>query len=198
MDARELTIPDPCPADWDAMGGLDGDRARFCEHCQTRVHDLSAMRERDAAAFLAATRATGVCVSYVREPDGSVRFAPDAAPRPTPLIPVDRLRSRAGLGRAVVKTVMAGAVAACAPHGDPQALEIDDGDEAAALDAAIYDEPRIPDRAAPLDPPPVGTPCDDPAAAETASEVEAPRRTVGRRPMRKKGKLQLDRTMGFL
>jgi hypothetical protein len=52
-------IDQPCPLGISERRRLAG----FCTHCETRVHSLDAMSDRDRRAFL--QRATGpVCVSY--------------------------------------------------------------------------------------------------------------------------------------
>jgi hypothetical protein len=64
-----LEVRKPCPANWDDMAG-DGP-VRFCEHCQKRVHDLSAM-PRDAAERLVCQNAGRLCVRLAYAADGSV------------------------------------------------------------------------------------------------------------------------------
>ena len=81
------------------------------------MHDLSAMTEADARALLARAASDDICVSYVSTEDDRIRF------RPAQVVPIGRLRRRptvaaglaAGLGLAL---------AACAPHGEPDALRI--------------------------------------------------------------------------
>src|SRR5688500_13732733 len=64
-----MNIPAPCDADWDSMIG--NDQVRFCEHCNLRVTDLSAMTRRKAMDFVA--RAEGrVCVRFIQKPNGRV------------------------------------------------------------------------------------------------------------------------------
>lgn len=64
-----INIPAPCHADWDSMIG--NDQVRFCEHCDLRVTDLSAMTRRKAMDFVA--RAEGrVCVRFIQKPNGQV------------------------------------------------------------------------------------------------------------------------------
>ena len=64
-----INIPAPCDADWDSMIG--NDRVRFCEHCDLRVTDLSAMTRGQAMDFVA--RAEGrVCVRFIQKPNGGV------------------------------------------------------------------------------------------------------------------------------
>ena len=64
-----INIPAPCDADWDSMIG--NDQVRFCEHCNLRVTDLSAMTRQKAMDFVA--RAEGrVCVRFIQKPNGGV------------------------------------------------------------------------------------------------------------------------------
>ena len=64
-----MNIPAPCDADWDSMIG--NERVRFCEHCQLRVTDLSAMTQRSAMEFVARSRGR-VCVRFIQKPNGSL------------------------------------------------------------------------------------------------------------------------------
>lgn len=72
MHSDRVPIGSPCSVDWGAMTG--DDRRRFCGQCNKHVHDLSAMREREAKALLA----TGdkLCVRYTVKPDGTMRHRP--------------------------------------------------------------------------------------------------------------------------
>jgi hypothetical protein len=65
-----IEVPEPCPADWDAMTG--DDRKRFCAHCQRHVHDLSAMRN-DEVLDLICRSASQLCVQFERAADGQVK-----------------------------------------------------------------------------------------------------------------------------
>ncbi|MCA9719964.1 MAG: hypothetical protein KC468_35180 [Myxococcales bacterium] len=117
MDARQLELSRPCPVDLDAAG-VDRSGARFyCGHCERDVHVLSNMTRAAARAFVEANRGKGVCVSYLRAADGSVRYAPEPAPA---LVPLARLRARAPrLATAAL------ALAACTPHGDGPTVSFD-------------------------------------------------------------------------
>ena len=75
-----LTVTEPCPADWAAMTPVgDGDRTRFCRHCQKHVYDLSSLpraaAERLVAERVAAADPTAgdvMCVRLFRRADGTV------------------------------------------------------------------------------------------------------------------------------
>ena len=43
---KNLTVPSPCPTDWNSMIG--NDQVRFCEHCRFEVHNLSLMTRSQA------------------------------------------------------------------------------------------------------------------------------------------------------
>ena len=59
VSLEQLRVEHPCPASWDAMTG--NDRVRFCEACQKRVYDLSAM-PKDEAERLICEAAGRMCV----------------------------------------------------------------------------------------------------------------------------------------
>jgi len=65
----QITIPEPCNADWDSMVG--NDQVRFCEHCNLHVKDLSAMT-RQAAMRLVSRSQGRLCVRFIQRPDGGV------------------------------------------------------------------------------------------------------------------------------
>ncbi len=68
-----IDVPSPCPADWSAMKAVDGERVRFCRHCDKHVYNLSAM-SREAAEQLMAdqTNAEHFCVRLYKRADGTV------------------------------------------------------------------------------------------------------------------------------
>ena len=75
MPARPISldviqIKQPCSADWDAMPG-DAAR-RYCGDCRLHVHDLSAMRRRDAERLIAEAGRQRVCALVRRDDDGRV------------------------------------------------------------------------------------------------------------------------------
>lgn len=64
---NNVTIPTPCPADWDSMIG--NDQVRFCKHCSLDVHNLSQMTRAKAERLVA--RSNGrLCVRYHHDPNG--------------------------------------------------------------------------------------------------------------------------------
>jgi hypothetical protein len=107
VHARDVDIPEPCHADWDAM--RPADRGRFCGQCRKKVHDLSAMSERDAGRLLARVAdGEDLCVSYLSTADGVIAFSPA-------VVPLSRLR------RLLPVAGLALAAAACTPT-EPQSL----------------------------------------------------------------------------
>lgn len=64
-----LSIPTPCPADWQTMTG--DRRRRFCEECNKYVYDLSAM-SRDEAEALVARFEGRLCARFERDADGVI------------------------------------------------------------------------------------------------------------------------------
>ncbi|MEZ4382664.1 MAG: hypothetical protein R3A79_15105 [Nannocystaceae bacterium] len=184
MDARDLELSRPCPIDLDDLG-VDRSQPRvFCDHCRTTVTDLSKMREAEAAAFVAANRGRGVCISYLRNGRGEVLFADSPRRRPEPaLVPVARLRRAAA--------VAALSLAACAPHGEHVTLEGDAAEDIAVIRSA----PAIPDVSEPdLTPPPHvrapepedDEPCDSTPTQEPEDKrVTRPRGKLRRTPPKK-------------
>ena len=71
---NSIQVKDPCSQDWNKMFG--NDEVRFCEHCVKNVHDLSAMTRKKAEA-LAARSKGGICVRYIRRPDGEIQTVSD-------------------------------------------------------------------------------------------------------------------------
>jgi hypothetical protein len=72
MDAdellRQISIPSPCPADWDAMAG--DNLTRHCESCGKSVVNLSAMSKEDAALLV--DHEEDLCARITRRKNGSV------------------------------------------------------------------------------------------------------------------------------
>lgn len=110
VKASEIRIPEPCNEDWEGM--TPEQRGRFCAACQKKVHDLSAMTEGDAKALLATD--DDICVSYLSDTQGTVRF------QPTQIVPTSRLLRRASMASAAGLSL---ALAACAPHGEGPKIE---------------------------------------------------------------------------
>jgi hypothetical protein len=84
MHLDDLTIPEPCNADWNAMTG--DERRRFCGACQKHVTDLSTFTKPEAQRFL--DENPGACVQFTRV-RGTMVF------EPTPPRPVSLRRPRA-------------------------------------------------------------------------------------------------------
>lgn len=138
VKADDIRIPEPCNEDWGRM--TPEQRGRFCGACQKKVHDLSAMSERDAKAVLQS--GDDICVSYLSDKAGAVQFQSER------IVPVGRLFRRA------CATATAGlsiALAACAPHGEGPSIEEAETEEAPFLEV----HPAIPD-AEPCDATPPG------------------------------------------
>ncbi|MDQ2746255.1 MAG: ankyrin repeat domain-containing protein [Acidobacteriota bacterium] len=68
LDAVEVKTP--CEQDWKTMRGTD--EIRFCDHCAKDVHNLSAMTRKRARKLVAQSNG-GICVRYVRRPDGKIQ-----------------------------------------------------------------------------------------------------------------------------
>ena len=113
---------------------------RFCEQCSKHVHDLGAMTESEARAWLHAAQGQEVCVRYRMDADGALRFA-------TPAV-------SAGRGAAML-VLTAGLLAACAGWDAPESMSPPDVE--LCRDPAGYAidcrdaEPTIPDELAPLE-----------------------------------------------
>ena len=129
MKASDIRIPEPCSEDWQGM--TPAQRGRFCAACQKHVHDLSAMTEREANALLGSGQ--DICVSYLSDSSGAVRF------RPQPVVPASRLVRRAS---AVTAAGFGLALAACAPHAPPPEL---DDTEAFLRTVTLDERVTIPD-----------------------------------------------------
>lgn len=113
--SKDIHIPEPCHADWDAM--RPEERGKFCFDCRKKVHDLSAMTKGEARDFLRDNACNDICVSYEHDQDGNLMFEAPAPP-PAPVVPLSRLRHPRKLAATVAGVGMAAALAACAPHSD--------------------------------------------------------------------------------
>jgi len=175
-----------CGEDWGRMSVEAGGMRRFCAQCQTQVHDLSAMDEDQARAFLRATATMDLCLAYDHDEDGRIRFAPrrapgsstDASPTrrpeipPTPaLVPASRLRRpiAAPTPAQLMQLASAASVAlllgACTAHGDEPVLQVSE-DPQAEIDAVtapvlIPTEPAVEPPPVVEAEPPEAEPCDD-------------------------------------
>lgn len=120
MRSKDIEIPEPCHADWDAM--RPEAKGRFCFDCKKTVHDLSAMTKDEAKTFLRRSACADICVSYQHHEDGTLVFR-EPEPMPAPIVPLSRLRRPRSVAAAVAGAGMAIALAACAPHGDAPAQQ---------------------------------------------------------------------------
>ena len=111
----------PCEVDFRSM--VPASRGRVCGECSTKVHDLSAMNEEEARALLTASRGERLCVRYLYDVSGRVRFAGDAKPD-VPIVPEYRLtgRLRARLAQAALVTAPF-LLEACGTAGLPQSRD---------------------------------------------------------------------------
>ncbi len=64
-----LKIASPCPVGWEQMKG--DDRARFCDHCDLHVYNISELTTRQAVALIEKTEGR-LCARLYRRTDGSV------------------------------------------------------------------------------------------------------------------------------
>jgi hypothetical protein len=67
----QIRIEEPCTAAWEEMTPVDGDRVRYCFHCQLNVHNLSEMSREEAEALLSSTEGR-LCVQYAQRADGKI------------------------------------------------------------------------------------------------------------------------------
>jgi hypothetical protein len=65
---NNLTIPEPCAADWNEMVG--NDQVRFCEHCSHQVHNLSLLTRSQAERLVSQSNGR-LCVRYHQGPAGT-------------------------------------------------------------------------------------------------------------------------------
>ncbi|HMG34613.1 MAG TPA: carboxypeptidase regulatory-like domain-containing protein [Blastocatellia bacterium] len=92
-----ISIPKPCPADWAEMIG--DDRSRYCQQCDKKVYNLSAMTVDQVHAVLEAKGAR-LCGRIERGPDGKVIVK-------SPLPPVSISKRRpAAIASAVVSALI--------------------------------------------------------------------------------------------
>jgi hypothetical protein len=64
-----VTIPTPCPMDWDLMRG--DDRVRFCAGCNKHVYNLSAMTSAEMVALIR-THGGDFCGQIYQRLDGTI------------------------------------------------------------------------------------------------------------------------------
>jgi hypothetical protein len=78
---RQISIPTPCPMDWDLMRG--DDRARFCTSCNKHVYNLSAMTSGELVDLIRAQNGE-FCGQLHQRPDGSLVTGACPQPRSQP------------------------------------------------------------------------------------------------------------------
>jgi hypothetical protein len=178
MHHDDVPIAHPCDEDRDAMRVEDGGRRRWCERCERPVHDLSAMGEPAARAFLRERAGTRLCLSYFIDEDGAIVFELDPSQLAAPLVPLERLCNSAGRLASVAS--LAVLLTACNPS-EPvergESVEIVDAPNRVAL-APYLMIPTQPVEHEPCEP-----------APETKTKAEA--KTKKRKPDREKIKLEM-------
>jgi hypothetical protein len=65
-----VEVKTPCLQSWKEMRGSD--QIRFCDHCAKDVHNLSQMTRKQARKIVAQSNG-GICVRYIRRPDGRIQ-----------------------------------------------------------------------------------------------------------------------------
>lgn len=65
-----IEVKTPCRQSWNEMRGSD--QIRFCDHCAKEVHNLSQMTRKQARRIVAQSNG-GICVQYIRRPDGRIQ-----------------------------------------------------------------------------------------------------------------------------
>ncbi len=134
MRSTKIELAFPCGANFSEMAQLDANR-RLCAECNTVVHDLSAMSERDARAKLRAT-SDRLCVRYLHDSTGKVWFKEDLAR--ASLVSSSRLRNGARGALAVASAMATFAlIEACGGALPPDYREanVDGGDSGRTADA---------------------------------------------------------------
>ena len=102
----DFHIPEPCDQDWDSMEG--DERQRFCNKCQSQVHDLSQLTEEKVHALM--DRAELPCVQVLMWPDGTIEVQEKVAALQ---------RQRQGLRRLAVSAAVAVPLLAAVGCDDP-------------------------------------------------------------------------------
>lgn len=135
LSSDDVPIVRPCPVELSAdfRGGA---RTRHCGHCDKTVHLLSSLTAREADALLAEHADGDLCVTYLVDENGGIQFRPE----PT-VVPVTSLVRRRR--PAIAAAGFAAALAACAPHDNPQVRDraVDDPIETHDRRPTIPDEP---------------------------------------------------------
>jgi hypothetical protein len=115
MHRREVLVRSPCSQPIAEMARV-GEGVRWCSSCEHQVHDLSELDEDRARALLRAHRGRSLCVRYVTDPEGHLRFA-------STTLPANRLTRRPRLSRfTLAATVSLIMTAGCASTSTKQRL----------------------------------------------------------------------------
>jgi hypothetical protein len=97
----DIQIPKPCSVGWEQMSG--DDQIRFCNKCNKRVYNLSAMTRRQAEALIEALHGR-LCARITRREDGITVVASDPVSVPATL---HHIRRASPIASAVVSAMMA-------------------------------------------------------------------------------------------
>lgn len=96
------------------------DQARFCDHCAKDVHNLSEMTRKEARKLVVQSNG-GICVRYVRRPDGRIQTVKNT---------LHRITRQTGIAAGVLGTSLAISAVAYAqtteplPAGNTQIVEV--------------------------------------------------------------------------
>ncbi len=118
MNAKDVTIHEPCHEDWEAMNGRG--KQRFCGSCTKHVHDFSQMTRVEAEQMLKTE--SSPCVRYSCGPSGDILFrksAPLSTTEPKRVPPSRRRRSKRALLLGAAMMVASPAMASAVPAEDP-------------------------------------------------------------------------------
>jgi hypothetical protein len=96
-----IQIPQPCSVGWEQMTG--DDETRFCNKCNKRVYNLSAMTRRQAEAIIEASRGK-LCARITRQEDGTTVVANDLI---LPATKLHHIRRASPIASVVVSAMMA-------------------------------------------------------------------------------------------
>lgn len=96
-----IRIPKPCTVGWEKMSG--DDQTRFCNECNKRVYNLSAMTRRQAEAHIEASQGR-LCAMVTRNADGTTVVAEDFV---LPAANLHHIRRASPLASALVSAMMA-------------------------------------------------------------------------------------------
>jgi hypothetical protein len=118
----DVPIDLPCPADFDSMPTEAAGRLLYCAQCDKNVHDLSAMEDSEARAFVSRNDSASLCVTYTLNAADEIEFRrPRKPPAPEALVPVSRLlRGFAPVRGFAPAAGAALLLAACTPHASAE------------------------------------------------------------------------------